>query len=186
MMVVIALNSYAQTESAHLSFKGVPIDGTLDEYVSEMEKKGFELVTTENGTAILVGDFAAYKNCTIGVSTLKQRDLVSKIAVIFPSNENWQGVSTDYQNLKDMLKEKYGKPSKVIEEFQGLVKPTDDDYRMHELTMDRCKYITKFETPKGDIQLSIAHEGLRKAFVVLAYFDKINSNIIRAEAMDDL
>lgn len=35
-MIIIVLSSYAQS-SEHLKFKGVPIDGTLSEYVSKMK-----------------------------------------------------------------------------------------------------------------------------------------------------
>ena len=65
--------TFAQT-SEHLSFKGVPIDGTLNVYVSKMEKGGFTLIGTEDGVAMLKGDFAAYKGCIIEVATLKQKE----------------------------------------------------------------------------------------------------------------
>jgi hypothetical protein len=71
----------------HLAFKGVPIDGTLEEYVSKMKKSGFTHSGTKDGVAILEGDFASYKSCIVGVSTLKQKNLVSKIAVIFPGRD---------------------------------------------------------------------------------------------------
>ena len=36
-VMLMSLTTFAQTESPHLSFKGVPIDGTLDEYVQKMK-----------------------------------------------------------------------------------------------------------------------------------------------------
>lgn len=71
-------------KSTHLKFKGVPIDGTLKEFVSRMKRKGFKSVGFDNGTAVLEGDFAAYKECAIYVSTLDNKDLVSRITVVFP------------------------------------------------------------------------------------------------------
>lgn len=38
--VFAALTSFAQT-SDHLTFKGVPIDGTLEEYIAQMKKMVF-------------------------------------------------------------------------------------------------------------------------------------------------
>lgn len=189
LTLMCSMGVFAQmdrVEDPHLAFKGVPINGTLQEYVQKMKQKGFDYVGTEDGIAILTGDFAGYKGCTVGVSTLKQKDLVSKIIVLFPDKNTWSGLSNDYFNLKDMLTEKYGKPAYVTEKFQGYSEPRDDKSRIYELGMDRCKYITTFETPKGDIQLSIAHDGVLKYFVQLLYFDKTNSEIIRSEAMDDL
>ncbi len=151
-----------------------------------MKQKGFDYLGTEDGIAILSGDFAAYKGCTVGVATLKQKDLVSKVTVIFPNCETWALLSNNYYSLKEMLTEKYGEPADFIEKFQGYSEPSDDNDRMHEVKMDRCKYATTFETSKGSIQLSIGHNSMLSCFVILSYFDKINGEVIRAKAMEDL
>ncbi len=183
------ITSFAQVKtdsSDHLTFKGVPINGTLNEYVSKLKKNGFSHIGTENGIAMLKGDFAAYKNCFVGVSTLKQKDLVSKITVIFPEQDTWSTLSSNYFSLKELLTEKYGEPSEIVEEFQSNSQPRDDNYKMYEVKLDRCKYYTTYETDKGSIQLSIDHDSITSSFVRLTYFDKINGNIIRAKAIDDL
>jgi len=177
--------SFAQT-SEHLTFKGIPIDGTLDEYVSKIKKSGFSLIVTEDGIALLNGDFAGYKDCTVGVSTLKQKDLVHKIAVIFPDKKTWSTLSGNYFDLKQMLSEKYGKPSDVGEKFDGYSQPRDDEDKMYRVKFDNCKYYSIWETDKGGIQLSIDHNSVTSCFVKLGYFDKINSAKIRAKAIDDL
>jgi hypothetical protein len=177
--------TFAQT-SEHLTFKGVPIDGTLDEYISKMKKSGFSHIGTEDGTAILNGDFAGYKNCYVGVSTLKQKDLVHKIAVIFPDKDTWSNLSGNYFDLKQMLTEKYGKPSDVVEKFDTYSQPRDDGSKMTQVQLDRCKYYSIWETDKGEIQLSIEKGDLMRCFVRLGYFDKINSAKIKAKAIDDL
>ena len=84
-----------------------------------------------------------------------------------------------------MLTEKYGKPSDCVEKFDGLV-PSDDNSKMHAVKFDYCKYYTTFETEKGSIQLSIEHDEVLRSYVMLAYYDKINGDIIRAKAIDEL
>jgi hypothetical protein len=177
--------TFAQT-SEHLTFKSVPIDGTLNEYVLKMKQNGFNHIQTEDGNAILNGDFAGYKDCVIGVSTLKQKDLVHKIAVIFSDKKTWSTLSSNYFDLKQMLTEKYGEPSQVIEKFDGSSEPRDDEDRMYNVKFDNCKYYSIWETDKGEIQLSIKHNNVTSCYVVLAYFDKINSAKIKAKAIDDL
>ena len=177
--------TFAQT-SEHLSFKGVPIDGTLNVYVSKMEKGGFTLIGTEDGVAMLKGDFAAYKDCIIGVATLKQKDLVSKITVIFSESGTWSSLSANYFNIKELLTEKYAEPTVIVEKFDNYSEPKDDNSKMHEVRMNRCKYYTTFELENGSIQLSIENDGFSTTFVMLSYFDKINSEIIRQKAIDDL
>lgn len=186
LFTIVSFLAFGQDDSGHMKFKGVPIDGTLKEYIQKMERKGFIHMDTQEGIAMLRGDFAAYKNCMIGVATLKQKDLVSKITVIFPVCDTWSSLSSNYFSLKDMLTEKYGEPSDCIEKFQTDLQPDDDNSKMYLVQFDKCKYQTTYETKNGDIQLSISHDGVIRCFVMLAYFDKINSEIIKAEAMNDL
>jgi hypothetical protein len=186
---VTALTSFTQIKSdssRHLLFKGVPIDGTLDEFVLKMQKSGFIRTGIQDGIAILEGDFASYKSCIVRVSTLKNKDLVSKIDVLFPDRDTWSSLSSNYFNLKEMLTEKYGKPSDGIEEFQSNGQPIDDMVKMSYVKLDECKYHTNYGTEKGTIQLSIEHDGLTRCFVRLAYFDKINGKTIKKQALDDL
>ncbi len=183
------LLSLAQTNTNppnHLTFKGVPLDGTLDQYVSKMTQVGFERVSTKDGVAMLHGDFAGYKDCYVGVSTLKEKDLVYKIAVIFPEKDTWSTLSGNYFNLKQMLTEKYGQPSDVAEKFDGYSEPRDDESKMHGVKFDRCKYYSVWQTDNGEIHLSIDHNSLLKCFVKLIYFDKSNGAIIKKQALDDL
>jgi hypothetical protein len=112
-LVLTALLSPAQTKSEtsdHLVFKGVPIDGTLSEYTLKMQNSGFTHIQTKDGIALLKGDFAAFKNCVIGVATQKQKDLVSKITVMFP----------------EQVTEKYGEPKESVEKFDVQFEPKDD------------------------------------------------------------
>lgn len=186
---VLTMTSIAQDNTdtiEHITFKGVPIDGSLNEYVSKMKQSGFTLIGTEDGVAMLKGDFAAYKGCIIGVATLKGKDLVSKISVIFPEQETWSSLSSNYYNLKELLTEKYGEAAEIVEKFDTYSEPDDDNARMHEVGMDRCKYFTTFELENGSIQLSIEHDGFSSSFVMLSYYDKINSEKVRQKAIDDL
>lgn len=189
LFTISVFASSAQTNSdssKHLSFKGVPIDGTLDDFVSKMKKGGFTAKGTANGSALLEGDFASYKNCIIAVSTMKQKDLVSKIGVVFPDRDDWSSLSGNYFTLKELLTEKYGKPSEVAEKFESSYQPDSDKDKMHNAKMGRCKYYSTYETGKGTIQLSIEDESVMRCFVKLLYFDKINGEVVRKQALDDL
>jgi hypothetical protein len=185
--IAINLTAFAQIKSdssKHLTFKGVAIDGRLEEFVSKMKKSGFTHTTTTNGTALLEGDFASYKSCIVGVSTLKTKDLVSKIVVLFPDRDTWSSLSDNYFNLKELLTEKYGK-SESLEKFQSYT-PKDDGSKLTQVEIGACKYYTIYETEKGTIQLSIEHDGVTRCFIKLSYFDKINSDAVKKQALDDL
>lgn len=171
----------------HLSFKGVPINGTLKEYTDAMVKAGFHYEGTQDGVSILSGDFAGYKNCIVGVSTLKNCDVVSRIAVLFPNKDTWSSVLNDYETLKSMLTQKYGYPSDSKEEFTDYIGKYDNYFVMTAIKEDKYEWHTTFSTELGNIELSII-EGTKyhTAAVRLSYYDKANSEKVRNAAMDDL
>lgn len=167
----------------HLAFKGVPITGSLKNYVARMESAGFRCITTEPRHAILYGDFAGYADCTVQVSTLQALNVVSTISVEFPQKSKWSSLSSNYTRIKSLLTKKYGAPASCVEKFNEHYITSDSD-RMHAVEFDRCKYITTFRTQLGVIQLSIA-TGF-SAHVKLVYQDKANSKLVDRQAYDDL
>ncbi|MBR1798864.1 MAG: hypothetical protein IJ761_03065 [Bacteroidales bacterium] len=175
------------TDSPHLTFKSVPIDGSLKRFVSLMQRVGFVYVDPKDGVAQLEGDFAGYKECKVQVSTLEGHDVVASITVQFPEQDQWGNLYADYKALKELLTEKYGAPTKVTELFQDYSNyGFDDSDRMFSVRTDRCKYQSDFKTEKGDIHLRIDHDGGSRAFVSLKYFDKLNSQTVRQQALNDL
>ena len=181
--LLLPLTMFAQSE--HLTFKGVPIDGTLRQFTSQLIQKGFTKIGSENGISVLTGDFAGYKDCSVVVTTMEKQDLVYMVAVKFPDLSTWSLLESNYTKLKEMLTTKYGKPSSCVEEFQHSY-VSDDCQRLHELQMDRCEYKTVFETEKGRIALTLGHEKFSSCFVLLGYIDGINGAIMNNAAMDDL
>lgn len=181
---------YAYSQNSHLTFKGVPIDGSLDSYVVKMKAAGFEHIGTEDGIALLKGDFAGYRGCFIGVQTLRPRNLVHEITVVFPKQEEWPNLEYDYLKIKEMLTTKYGAPSKCKEEFVQTPIYMDikrDDHKMRELRDGRCEYYSVFTLDNGRISLEIRDTGFPyEAHIQLWYTDKTNESVIEADAMDDL
>ena len=183
--VFFFISSYAQE---HLTFKGVPLDGTLDVYVEKMKQAGFSYIGNDDGIALLQGEFAGFRNCTIGVVTLESIDVVNRISVLFDTHESWASLYGDYSLLKEMLTKKYGKHDECIEKFDTYSEPRDDRDRMYHLGMDRCKYCTGWETEKGTIELDIIKGGILgdKGMVRLSYWDKINTELVQDKALEDL
>ena len=184
VFTTFSVKSQSADAVEHLTFKGVPIDGTLDDYVTNMKEAGFTLVSVENGLALFSGDFAGYKECIIGVVTLDGKDLVSKVTVVFPKRDTWSDLESNYSKLKELLTLKYGEPERFEEKFNSTYQPDSDFEKMYELRFENCEYWSSFELDNGAIQLSIEHAGY--AFVMLAYFDKANTQEVRQKALDDL
>jgi hypothetical protein len=170
----------------HMTFKGVEIDGSVQECVDKLVAKGFRYVgVDDNDVVMMIGDFAGFRDCKVIVFAMEEVGVVNSIGVVFPEKEDWSSVERDYNMLKEMLTEKYGLPYKVVEEFHGRVFD-DNELKFMFLTTDRCTWMTTFETDKGDIELFVQKIDYKSAAVVLKYYDKFNTDMVRSAAIDDL
>ncbi|HSC53043.1 MAG TPA: hypothetical protein VLC98_05470 [Phnomibacter sp.] len=188
--VCLAISSFAQTQldagaSPHLSFKGVPMTGTINEFASQMKKNGLSYVNTTNGIAVFKGEMAGYKNCYVGVSNTKQKDIVYKVAVKFPDCDTWAALASNYFTVKEILTKKYGAATACVEAFKTYT-PENDGFKLTQVAIGECTYYTTYHTEKGTIQLSIANDISTGSYVRLVYFDKINSEKIKELVINDL
>lgn len=88
--------------TSSLSFKGIPMTGTLSSFGAELVKAGFR----RNGDGSYTGDFAGYGGCRI---TPSGSNPVQEVRVDFPVISDWDALEKAYDSLKDALAKKYGK-----------------------------------------------------------------------------
>lgn len=169
---------------SHMKFKGIVMDGTLRSFTQKLEQQGLKYIGTQDNVAMLEGEFAATKGCTIVVSRFSDRDQVNVVGVIFPEAETWNSLTTTYYNLKEMLTEKYGRPES-IERFTER-EPTSEFLKFHAVLDDQCQYLTEFTIDNGKIQLTLIKSDYDKACVALRYIDNANAQETRKKIMDDL
>ena len=170
LLLIVAV---CPAQTTHMKFKGIPMEGTLNSFVQKLKDKGFTYLGQQDGMALLKGEFAATKGCTVGVARFSDRDQVNLVAVIFPEEETWNGITKSYYGLKDMLTEKYREPS-------------DDFLKFHALLRDECNFISEFACEGGKIQLTMKKQDYNSAAVILRYIDKANADETRRKVMDDL
>lgn len=184
-LVCLIMMGGIMAQEEHLSFKGVPINGTLKAYTAAMVKAGFKSEGTQDGLSLLSGDFAGFKGCIVGVSTLKNCDVVNRIAVLFPEKETWSALLGDYEHLKDLLTEKYGEPEQKVERFNDRM--YSDDSKIYAVNNGELEWYSVFSTELGDIELTLVGGTIGyKARVRLSYWDAKNSATVRQNALDDL
>lgn len=188
LCMLLSLAVQAQTATGHLKFKGVPMDGPVDEFVEKI--KGNDLRTTKKSedVTILNGTFAGYRNCNVFVFPSRKNGYVRMVGVNFDEQNTWFGLYSDYSNLKSMLTKKYGEPAKCEEMFDWPSEP-DDHTKMYLVETDRCKYETLFVTSEGFIKLTISHvktDYEDACYASLIYIDYQNSVEDQSSAMDDL
>ena len=89
------------TSSNPLTFKGIPMTGTLTAFGNELVKAGFR--SAGNGT--YTGDFAGYSGCKV---TPLGSDPVREVRVDFPVISDWDALEKAYDSLQADLTQKYG------------------------------------------------------------------------------
>lgn len=152
---------------SHLEFKGIPIDGNLQEFVSKMKSEGFYSKMYNNWGAIMQGDFAG-ENSHVFIYSTTEEKIVWKVSVYFDSWDNWLSLESQYYEIKDMYTKKYGKPKKHYESFSNGRVPID---KMRAVNSDTCDYASYYFFPDGVIVVSISPFGCVK----VSYEDEYNS-----------
>ena len=88
------------SSSTPLSFKGIPLTGSLSAFGNELVKAGFR--NAGNGT--YTGNFAGYEGCKVTPSG----NPVQEVRIDFPVISDWEALEKAYDNLQASLTQKYG------------------------------------------------------------------------------
>lgn len=99
-------SSTTTSASSALSFKGIPLTGSLSAFGSELVKAGFR--SAGNGT--YTGDFAGYSGCKV---TPSGSNPVQEVRVDFPVISDWDALEKAYDSLQASLTQKYGVEPKL-------------------------------------------------------------------------
>jgi hypothetical protein len=72
-----ALFYIRKKQSEHLTFKGIPIEGSMTEFCQKLKSKGFTSIGSENNLALFMGDFTG-RNATIGVTATDDESVLGE------------------------------------------------------------------------------------------------------------
>ena len=155
---------FGATAQNHLTFMGVPIDGTIDQFSKRASDKGLTYIQRVGDIDFFFGSFLGY-DCVVGSVPLEDQDLVySVLACIFPF-EDWSTLQKTYFDVKKKLTAEYGTPTEVEEKF--LITPRNDDEKFQAVVDGKCSYKTTFVTKLGEIDVTIeVTEGIGPSVVV--------------------
>lgn len=178
IVFLAAANMVAQE---HLTFKGIPIEGSLREFSQKLKAKGFTLVGKENNIAMFSGEFTG-RDVNIGVTATSDEKKVFSLVVFFDPSREWKSLVNDYSYYKDLYTRKYGEPA-FSKEYNPALSDSNTAL-MAEVYQGTVEYKSAWEVPGGDIVLFIdkaarAFEGM----VVILYYNPAN---VEAKIQSDL
>lgn len=92
-----------------LTFKGIPIEGSLAEFKKKLKTNDFIWVGQENNISMFSGTFTG-KQVRLGVMATDDNKEVLGVIVRFKPLGFWEPLIDTYNYYKDLYTEKYGTP----------------------------------------------------------------------------
>lgn len=181
--MVITLTSYAQSGSEHLTFKGIPIEGSMTEFCQKLKNKGFTSIDRENNLALFTGDFTG-RNATIGVKATDDGKSVFAVVVLFDPSGEWNTLVNTYDYYKDLYTRKYGNPNSIE---KNPARSDSNTALMAELDQGTVTWGSVWKVSGGDITLSITKSsGVYEGMVVITYHDTQNEATKIQKDLEDI
>lgn len=175
---LIVVGAFAQE---HLSFKGIPIEGSMSSFCQKLQSKGLTKLGSDNNITLFVGDFTG-RQATIGVGATDDGKNVHSVVVIFDASDDWKNLVGTYDYYKDLYTRKYGKPT--VNRENNPSRSDSNTMLMHELTQGTVTYASAWEVTGGTIELSIEKsDSYGKGMVLIKYRDALN---IETKIQNDL
>jgi len=180
LLVIITTIFLGCDDSKHLKYKGIEINGKLPEFVSNLEKLGFEKVF-ENGSECMMN----FERTTVIVQFSKGDKGVYKVTEMFPPDESdmewdsrkqkfnltWSASKKKYNSVKKKTTAKYGKPSFSVFGFDTPY--TEGDGREFDaIRKGKCMYLSGWRLSNGELLLGFHPDFY---FTTLTYNDRLNS-----------
>lgn len=164
----------------HLTFKNIPIEGSVSAYVAKLEAVGFQLVESTANNAILKGTFAGFDDCTIVVIGSESSNTVWKVVANLPHQVSWTSTCSRYEELKRQYTDKYGKPAKSYEFF---IDPYElgDGYELQAIKLEKGYYIAFWDLSEGSIWVEIKASRNSDGWICLGYQDAAGVEVMQQE-----
>ena len=176
---LLMVGAFAQE---HLSFKGIPLEGSMTSFCKKLQAKGLTKIGSDSNITFFVGDFTG-RQATIGVAATDDGQNVHSVAVFFDSSDDWKNLVSTYNYYKDLYTRKYGKPTANIENNPS--RSESNSMLMYELRQGTVTYASAWSVTGGTIELSIEKSNLSygDGMVLIKYRDALN---IETKVQNDL
>lgn len=179
-MSLVMIGAYAQE---HLSFKGIPVEGSMKTFCKKLESKGFTAIGSQGILTLFTGEFTGREVC-VGVMSTNDGKNVLSAGVLFPASGEWQDLVSAYNYYKNLYERKYGKPLSCIEN-----NPAQGDSNaalMGEVHNGTAEYVSIWKIADGSIVLKIEKSNFYEGQVMISYMNNGNIESKLKQDMDDI
>ena len=178
-------NHLIQEESNHLVFNGVEMSGALDDFVEELEAKGFhvdnapEWVSEDHEIATMHGPFMG-EPCNLILSSNDIGD-ISIVHVKKKERKSFDIVKDEFYKLLDAYSKKYGDPNELEESLIDVPNP------IISLKNEDATLGAFFRIGNNGSAISISvciEEDSRFPYISIGYFDGVGMSSTEEENND--
>lgn len=110
LLSILLCTTICANAQNHLTFKGIPIEGSMTTFCQKLKAKGFTQMGKDKNATIFTGDFTG-KQATIGVGASDDGKNVFSVVVLFDPSGEWNNLVSTYDYYKDLYTRKYGDPA---------------------------------------------------------------------------
>lgn len=184
LILTLSLIMIGANAQEHLSFKGIPIEGSMSSFCQKLKSKGFIAIGSQNNIRVFTGDFTG-REATVGVISTDNGQDVFGVVVLLPSSKEWNTLVNTYDYYKDLYTRKYGKASSSKEKNPAY--SDSNTALMAEVHNGTAVYVSAWEVAGGSIELAIEKtDGVYEGQVVIRYRDSQNAEIKLQQDLDDI
>lgn len=174
ILCCLCIFSDAQIANTHISFLGIPLNGTVEDFSLRIEERGFNIVKERESSIIFAGTFA---NELVKLELIfsPKTKTVCKITIDFPEKDIWSQLRSDYLEKKSLYQSKYF----LSDEYEFFSYPYEegDGYEMRAIVQEKCRFISFYSTVGGRIWVEIC----KNCCIRITYEDTINIHIAKEE-----
>jgi hypothetical protein len=153
----------------HLKYEGIEIDGTVTDYMHNLNALGYKNIGIEKGVGILSANIMGCRNAIVNVASSHANTSVYAVSVCYTFAQKAEDLESKYVAIIDTLTAHYGPPVTEEEEnFQDFIYPGYENGWRNTKLIKSCK----FETEEGYIKIAIFQRNIYTLNIV--YADNLN------------
>jgi len=175
-LLSVSLSVMAQE---HMQFRGCPITGSEKQMKDSLQARDFHWGMDGFTLKGYIGMVAGEK-MLVTINLTPESQIVYSLTAHAEKQRDWEQLKKHYLDLKDLLKQKYGRPTSHSERFS---KPAlSRRAKRKGVRKGRCEYRTTFRAPHGTVILYIDSDSR----VCLEFQDGKNAEVNEKEIMSEI
>ena len=181
LVIMCMATGFAQEEV--LKFKGIPIEGNINEFKTKLIDAGYKAYTIAD-KEVYAGQFIK-EPCSIVLEPTNDNQIASVMVIFSTKYQSWKSLDDAFQTLKEALIQKYNCSNNDIDEVLEWIKLEDafsDSSKMQSLTSEQCNHILKLRVQGGFISLAKTPA----ATLSITYFSNKSAKQYNQEKYEDL